>query len=257
MAKGRLVSTSFWTDSKIVDDFLPEDKYLYLYCLTNPHTNLCGCYEVSIKQISDETGYDRDTVARVLQRLDEVHGVVQYSAKTKELLICHWSRYNWSAPDQLNRPLLGEIQGIKNVQFRAFVAELHKPILSWTVPFECAAPVETALEPAGETAPASKKKERHKYGQYGWVKLTDEEYARLLADLGEEELARCISYVDESAQGNGNKNKWKDWNLVIRKCSKGRWGLVRTPAPAGGTRKSASQGAAEDLRELHELFGEG
>ena len=52
MAKGRLVSTSFWTDSKIVDDFLPEDKYLYLYCLTNPHTNLCGCYEVSVKQIA-------------------------------------------------------------------------------------------------------------------------------------------------------------------------------------------------------------
>ena len=174
MAKGRLVSTSFWTDSKIVDDFLPEDKYLYLYCLTNPHTNLCGCYEVSIKQISDETGYDRDTVARVLQRLDEVHGVVQYSAKTKELLICHWSRYNWSASDKLNRPLLGEIQGIKNVQFRAFVAELYNARPSVTVPFECAAPVETALEPAGETAPAPKKKERHKYGQYGWVQLTDE-----------------------------------------------------------------------------------
>ena len=87
--------------------------------------------------------------------------------------------------------------------------------------------------------------------------LTDEEMDRLTRDLGPDELARCITYVDEAAQTTGNKNKWKDWNLVIRKCSKGRWGLERTPAPAGGTRKSASQGAAEDLRELHELFGEG
>mgnify|MGYP002746633916 CR=1 FL=1 len=98
---------------------------------------------------------------------------------------------------------------------------------------------------------------RHKRGQYGWVRLTDEEMDRLTRDLGPDELARCITYVDEAAQTTGNKNKWKDWNLVIRKCSKGRWGLERTSAPVGGTRKSASQGAAEDLRELHELFGEG
>lgn len=251
MAKGRLVSTSFWTDSKIVDDFLPEDKYLYLYCLTNPHTNLCGCYEVSIKQISDETGYDRDTVTRVLQRLDEVHGVVQYSAKTKELLIRHWSRYNWSASDKLNRPLLGEIQSIKNVQFRAFVAEQYNARTSVTVPFECAAPVETALEPDGKSAPVPKKKERHKYGQYGWVKLTDEEYARLQADLGEAELTRCISYVDESAQGNGNKNKWKDWNLVIRRCHREQWGTGRRNAAA----PAASAGTMDDLRVLHDMFG--
>ncbi|MFR8334921.1 MAG: hypothetical protein ACLU9S_23255 [Oscillospiraceae bacterium] len=29
---------------------------MYLYCMTNPHTNLCGCYEVSIKQMANETG---------------------------------------------------------------------------------------------------------------------------------------------------------------------------------------------------------
>ena len=86
--------------------------------------------------------------------------------------------------------------------------------------------------------------------------ITDEEMDRLVRDLGPDELNRCITYVDEAAQTTGNKNKWKDWNLVIRKCSKGRWGLERTPPPSGGVRKSASQGAAEDLRELHELFGE-
>ena len=87
--------------------------------------------------------------------------------------------------------------------------------------------------------------------------LPTRRWHHLTRDLGPDELARCITYVDEAAQTTGNKNKWKDWNLVIRKCSKGRWGLERTSAPVGGTRKSASQGAAEDLRELHELFGEG
>lgn len=65
---------------------------------------------------------------------------------------------------------------------------------------------------------------RHKHGQYGWVLLTDAEYDRLLNEFGAEELKRCITYIDESAQSSGNKNKWRDWNLVIRRCSRDRWG---------------------------------
>lgn len=78
--------------------------------------------------------------------------------------------------------------------------------------------------PPSAATPSENKPAKHKYGEYGWVLLTDEQYARLLTDLGEMELARCIAYVDESAQSTGNKNKWKDWNLVLRKCSKFGWG---------------------------------
>jgi predicted phage replisome organizer len=81
--------------------------------------------------------------------------------------------------------------------------------------------------------PKKAKPERHKYGEYGWVLLTLEQHARLLADLGPEELSRCIKYIDESAQSNGNKNKWRDWNLVIRRCSREGWGRnIRQSAPA-------------------------
>lgn len=70
----------------------------------------------------------------------------------------------------------------------------------------------------------SKAPTRHKHGEYGWVKLTDAEYQRLIAELGETETARCIAYVDQSAQQTGNKNKWKDWNLTVRKCHRDGWG---------------------------------
>lgn len=65
---------------------------------------------------------------------------------------------------------------------------------------------------------------RRKYGSYGWVRLTDDEYSRLLSDLGQVELDRCIQYIDENAQSNGNKNRWKDWNLVLRRCHREGWG---------------------------------
>lgn len=90
--------------------------------------------------------------------------------------------------------------------------------------------------------PNPKKKEtRTPRGKYGWVKLSDKEYERLLTDLGEEELARCIDYVDESAQGTGNKNGWKDWNVTVRRCHRDGWGIrpgSKAPAPKPSTQPS-------------------
>lgn len=67
----------------------------------------------------------------------------------------------------------------------------------------------------------------HKRGEYGWVRLTDEQFQRLVSEYGLHETARAIAYVDESAQGTGNKNHWKDWNLVVRKCIREGWGKNR------------------------------
>ena len=87
---------------------------------------------------------------------------------------------------------------------------------------------ETETETATEKKPAaagrsSAPAERHKYGEFGWVLLSDAQYGKLLAEFGEEELKACIRYVDESAQKTGNKNGWKDWNLVIRNCHRDGW----------------------------------
>lgn len=95
--------------------------------------------------------------------------------------------------------------------------------------------VEVSLvEDRGEGADKPPTPARRKYGQYGWVKLTEDEYNRLLSDLGQAELDRCIQYIDESAQGNGNKNRWKDWNLVLRRCHREGWGgrLTEQDAPS-------------------------
>lgn len=72
---------------------------------------------------------------------------------------------------------------------------------------------------------------QRKYGEYGWVRLTDDEYSRLLSDLGQAELDRCIGYIDESAQSTRNKNRWKDWNLVLRRCHREGWGSKFTEQP--------------------------
>lgn len=63
----------------------------------------------------------------------------------------------------------------------------------------------------------------HKYGSYGWVKLTDDQYKKLTDEFGEEYIEKVIAALDEYVQSNGNKNKYKDFNLVIRKAIREKW----------------------------------
>jgi hypothetical protein len=220
----------FWTDSKVVDDFTPEDRYFHIYVLTNPHTNLCGCYEVSLKQIANETGYNTDTVSRLLDRFQNVHRTLEYCKETKEILILNWCKYNWTASPKLDKPLLKDIESIKNDEFRNYVGTLYNkrnPLIPYRYPIDTTVSVSVSdtVSVTDTEQAETKKPVAHKYGEYGWVLLTDDQYEKLVADIGEENAKRCIAYVDESAQGTGNKNKWKDWNLVVRKCHRENWGV--------------------------------
>lgn len=121
MAFYRTISISFWTDSKVVDTFTPEDKYFYLYLFTNPHTNLSGCYEISMKQVVNETGYSMDTIENLINRFENFHKVISYSRQTKEILLLNWHKYNWTKSDKFLKSLEKEIQKVKNPEFRSYL----------------------------------------------------------------------------------------------------------------------------------------
>ena len=121
MAFYRTISISFWTDSKVVDTFTPEDKYFYLYLFTNPHTNLSGCYEISVKQVVNETGYSMDTIENLIHRFEDFHKVISYSRQTKEILLLNWHKYNWTKSDKFLKSLEKEIQKVKNPEFRSYL----------------------------------------------------------------------------------------------------------------------------------------
>lgn len=84
--------------------------------------------------------------------------------------------------------------------------------------------IEIEKECEYNNTPIIEKVEKIKFGEYGWVKLKPEDYSRLISDYGESEVKRAIRYIDESSQSSGNKNKWKDWNLVVRRCIREGWG---------------------------------
>ena len=135
MAVYRTVQLSFWTDSKVIDEFTPEDKYFYLYLMTNPHTNLCGCYELSTKAASDDTGYTKDTIERLIDRFERIHKVICYSKETKEVLIVNWSKYNWTESPKFRIALSAEIERVKNNSFKAFLTGLYSGNNTVSIPY--------------------------------------------------------------------------------------------------------------------------
>ena len=123
MKNYRNVSQSFWNDSKVDDDFSPEDKYFMLYLLTNPHTSVCGCYEISMKQMERETGYNSDTIARLISRMQDAHKVIKYDQETKEVLIINWHKYNWTKSEKLMKAVVYAADHIKSEVFKQYVID--------------------------------------------------------------------------------------------------------------------------------------
>jgi hypothetical protein len=75
--------TSFWTDPWVLE-LTPEQKYFYLYLLTNSKVKQCGIYEISTKQMEYETGYTSDTITKLLHLFQDWKKI-KYSMKTHEI----------------------------------------------------------------------------------------------------------------------------------------------------------------------------
>lgn len=67
------------------------------------------------------------------------------------------------------------------------------------------------------------KKEKNKYGKFGRVKLTDDEYERLVKEFTKDFIDNQIELLDEYVESNNNKNKYTNFNLVLRKSIRENW----------------------------------
>lgn len=135
MAIYRNIQMSFWTDTKVADEFTPEDRYFYLYLFTNPHTNLAGCYEISLRTMANETGYSKESIEKLIERLKTTHKVIDYCNETKEVLIINWHKYNWTSSGKFRIPLFKQIEAIKYDKFRDFLTDIFNYSDTVSIPY--------------------------------------------------------------------------------------------------------------------------
>jgi hypothetical protein len=123
MAIYRHVHTSFWQDGFVLD-LTPEEKYFYIYLMTNSKTNQIGCYELPKRVIEIETGYNRETVDKLLDIFIHKKKIL-YCSETKEILVLNWHKYNWSKSPKVANCIKKEYQCITNDEFKNII----KPLL--------------------------------------------------------------------------------------------------------------------------------
>lgn len=209
MAVYRNVQISFWTDAKITDEFTPEDKYFYLYLFTNPHTNLCGCYEISIKQVAWETGYSRDTILRLIERFESIHHVVRYNDGTREILLVNWSKYNWTSSDKFRKPLLKEIESVKCPEFREYLTKEFNGEDTVSIPYRY--PMDTTVTVSvTDTVSDSVKKTKR------FVPPTVDEVRAYCQERNNKINAESFVNFYESKGWKVGKESMKDWKAAIR-----------------------------------------
>ena len=154
MADYRVVKMSFWTDSKVFDNFTPEDKYFYLYLITNTHTNLCGCYELGFKQMSIETGYTVDVIEKLISRFERTHNVIRYSKETREVLLINWAKHNWTTSEKYLSGVSKDINKIKDAEFKHYIECLFNGNDTVSIPY--AYPTDTSISITNNTSISNK-----------------------------------------------------------------------------------------------------
>jgi DnaD/phage-associated family protein len=127
----RLVYSNFWLDPTIQEEMTQDDRYFYLYLLTNPHTTHCGIYTVTKRQMGCELGYTEDIVNCLLVRFESNFKLIKYNPETRELAIKNWGKYNLSRG---GKPVLdcltSELARVKDVTLIAYV---HSKIKNETI----------------------------------------------------------------------------------------------------------------------------
>ena len=214
MAVYRNVSTTFWTDSK-VSEFTPEEKYFYLFALTNAHTNLSGCYEITIRQMANETGYNEETILKLLDRFEKIHKILFYNKQNNELLIVNWFKYNWTSSQKLDKPLKNFIDDIKTPDFKRFLGEKYSKRDTVSIPYTY--PMDTTVSvTVSDTDTEIIKKYEEEIGLLTPNNLTILESYK--DDFSKEMIIKAIEIASEQnkksmAYIKGILNGWKNRNI--------------------------------------------
>lgn len=227
MSIKRMVDIGFWNDDKVVEIFSPEDRYFMLYLLTNPHTTQLGIYQVNKKVMAFETGYSVETIVTLIDRFANKYKLIHYNRDTNEIGIINYLKHSIvkggkPVEDLLVKELgkvkdrhmidliFNDIQDFPNLN--ATVKQVinnykNKSIQNDNDNDNDVSYHDSYHDSYNDSLPPTPKvkKELVKYGEI--VKMTEEEYNKLVTKYSKKVTDTYIEKVDLYCQSNGKNYK--------------------------------------------------
>lgn len=116
------VERSYWQDEFILE-LTPEQKFFYLYLMTNNKVNTLGAYVFPLTMSTVELGYNKETVLKLLDHFAQV-GKIIWDETTKEVFLLNWPKRNWNRKTATLRALKKDFDALKSPVLREKISAM-------------------------------------------------------------------------------------------------------------------------------------
>ena len=123
MALTRPVSVDYWLKQDVNERYSLDDKLLYIYLITNEHTEQLGIYKITFKTISNELNMPIERVEQSMSNLEYKFNIIRYSKKTNEVAILDYLTFGILKGGDVIRKCFDKIN--KKVQDKSLLAFLY------------------------------------------------------------------------------------------------------------------------------------
>lgn len=159
------IERDFWQDNLVLE-LTPEEKYFYLYLLTNGRVNALGCYELRMKIAVLETGYNSESIKKYLDKFTSTRRIL-FDNETQEILIINWHKYNWTKKTGTVNSILKDFKAVKSLSFKEILEGFMEAFginkfADENEDLETTGNNEEQEETAGETYTVEREREREK-----------------------------------------------------------------------------------------------
>ncbi|MDP4089097.1 MAG: hypothetical protein Q8930_07485 [Bacillota bacterium] len=121
MTTYKQIQANFWQNTFVLD-LTPEERYFYVYLITNTMTTVCGIYRFNLKLAVLETGLSSEVINNYLNTF-ESSGKIVISKVSRELMIVNWLKHN----SKMNKKIIGQINAeLKEVKDKELLRQYYE-----------------------------------------------------------------------------------------------------------------------------------
>jgi len=227
MAIFRKIHVQFWSDV-FIQSLTPEQKFFFLYLLTNEKTKQCGIYEITTRHISYDTGYNIETVNKLIEFFENA-GKIVFSRETNEIAVKNWEKYNGSRSPDVQNLVNKELKSVKNLKLTQWLQSGSRvpPLSKKSLREEPEQEREPEQEPVSEVEGEIGSEKVKQIANEVWKDQSWKEQICIGLSLNMDELKKWLAQFNSSVASDNipgfNKNQYKKMSRgwIISQKSKG------------------------------------